>query len=289
MQLNHLPLLALFATTVSAHGYVQQILFGDSLVDTWNPYKDPQKNVNKITRKFLDNGPVTDGYFTTDAITCNYGAEDQPNNVPVNITAEVAAGDKLTLYWTDWESDHPGPSLEGIGSSIEFGLVKTICQIPISPMPEGIFSSCDGSCEAFSGSTGDVWVKIHQAGYDATLDPPWASKRLPTQNSTWSVTLPSSIAPGEYLLRHEILGLQRTNTNGSLAQFYPSCNQITITGSGTTQLPTGIALPGAYQPDDTTSIFLEYRDISADNPYTAPGGQVWGDDGWSDQQNMAGI
>ncbi|KAK9413051.1 putative Endo-beta-1,4-glucanase D [Seiridium unicorne] len=198
MQLNHLPLLALFATTVSAHGYVQQILFGDSLVDTWNPYKDPQKNVNKITRKFLDNGPVTDGYFTTDAITCNYGAEDQPNNVPVNITAEVAAGDKLTLYWTDWESDHPGP-------------------------------------------------------------------------------------------RHEILGLQRTNTNGSLAQFYPSCNQITITGSGTTQLPTGIALPGAYQPDDTTSIFLEYRDISADNPYTAPGGQVWGDDGWSDQQNMAGI
>ncbi|KAK9771510.1 putative Family 61 endoglucanase [Seiridium cardinale] len=270
MQLNHLPLLALFATTVSAHGYVQQILFGDSLVDTWNPYKDPQKSVNKITRKFLDNGPVTDGYFTTDAITCNYGAEDQPNNVPVNITAEVAAGDKLTLYWTDWESDHPGPR-----KSERLTFLSD--------------TSCDGSCETFSGSTGDVWVKIHQAGYDATLDPPWASKRLPTQNSTWSVTLPSSIAPGEYLLRHEILGLQRTNTNGSLAQFYPSCNQITITGSGTTQLPTGIALPGAYQPDDTTSIFLEYRDISADNPYTAPGGQVWGDDGWSDQQNMAGI
>lgn len=138
-------------------------------------------------------------------------------------------------------------------------------------------ASCGTSCETFSGSTGNVWVKIHQAGYDASLDPPWASKRLPTQNSTWSVTLPSEVAPGEYLLRfvargpppfwpriltspsHEILGLQRTNTNGSLAQFYPGCHQITVTGSGTTQLPTGIALPGAYQPDDTTSVRLDFR------------------------------
>lgn len=56
--------LGILTPSVAAHGYVQQILFGDSLVDTWNPYKDPQKNVVKITRKFLDNGPVTDGYFT---------------------------------------------------------------------------------------------------------------------------------------------------------------------------------------------------------------------------------
>lgn len=83
------------------------------------------------------------------------------------------------------------------------------------------------------------------------------------------------------LSSHEIVGLQRTNTNGSLAQFYPGCHQITVTGSGTTTLPEGIALPGAYQPDDKKSIFLEYRDISATKPYTPPGGPVWGDDGWS--------
>lgn len=51
---------------VAAHGFVQQIWLGNSLVDTWNPYKDPQKNpaVNKITRIFKDNGPVTDNLFT---------------------------------------------------------------------------------------------------------------------------------------------------------------------------------------------------------------------------------
>lgn len=34
-------------------------------VTAWSPYKDPQKNppVNKITRVFKDNGPVTDGLF----------------------------------------------------------------------------------------------------------------------------------------------------------------------------------------------------------------------------------
>lgn len=53
---------------------------------------------------------------------------------------------------------------------------------------------------------------------------------------------------------HEILGLQRTNTDGSLAQFYPNCHQITITGSGKAALPKGIALPGAYQPSDKKSV-----------------------------------
>ncbi|KAF1848148.1 lytic polysaccharide monooxygenase [Cucurbitaria berberidis CBS 394.84] len=242
---------------VSAHGYVQQIGFGTNLVDTWNPYKDPQKNppVNKITRIFKDNGPVTDGLFTTDAITCNIG-RDGKNNVPVSAAASVAAGSTVKFMWTDWQSDHPGPILTYL-------------------------ADCKGKCSSFSGSTGNVWVKIDQAGYDASKAVPWASKRLPTQNSTWTVNLPSSIKPGEYVLRHEILGLQRTNKNGSLAQFYPGCHQITVTGTGTTALPVGIALPGAYQPNDKKSIFLEYRDVSASNPYTPPGGPVWGDKGWS--------
>lgn len=54
-----------FSALVSAHGFVQQIWLGENLVDAWNPYKDPQKaGVDKITRKFKDNGPVTDGLFT---------------------------------------------------------------------------------------------------------------------------------------------------------------------------------------------------------------------------------
>lgn len=118
-------------------------------------------------------------------------------------------------------------------------------------------ANCGGPCSSFKGDEGNVWVKIDQAGYDPNkTEAPWASKRLPLQNSTWEVTLPSSVAPGEYILRHEILGLQRTNTNGALAQFYPACHQITVTGDGTVELPEGIALPGAYRADDTESVRL---------------------------------
>lgn len=80
-------------------------------------------------------------------------------------------------------------------------------------------ASCGGSCSKFSGSTGKVWVKIDQAGYDASESIPWASKRLPEQNSTWPVTLPSSIAPGEYLLRcvfdrHQLSNLSLLRKHG---------------------------------------------------------------------------
>ncbi|KAJ4358588.1 uncharacterized protein N0V89_003172 [Didymosphaeria variabile] len=178
MLLTSAFLLSFLYPCVSAHGYVQQLLLGPNLVEAWNPYKDPQKNppVNKVTRKFLDNGPVTDNAFLTDAITCNYGAKGAANNVPANVSVEVAAGSKVSFFWTEWTSDHPGPIMTYL-------------------------ANCAGDCTTFSGSTGNVWVKIHQAGYDSTLDPPWASKRLPTQNSTWSVTLPAKLAAGEYLLR----------------------------------------------------------------------------------------
>lgn len=63
------------------------------------------------------------------------------------------------------------------------------------------------------------------------------------------MTIPPSLAPGEYLLRHEILGLHVAGTEMG-AQFYPSCTQIRVTEGGSTQLPSGIALPGAYDPQD---------------------------------------
>ncbi|CCF36552.1 family 61 endoglucanase [Colletotrichum higginsianum] len=251
MKFTSVSVVSALAATASAHGYVQQILLGENLVSTWNPYKDASKKVNKITRKFRDNGPVTDGLFTTDAITCNIASDK--NNVPSTETASVPAGSNVKFMWTEWKSDHPGPIMTYL-------------------------ADCGGKCSEFDGSKGNVWVKIDQSGYDANEAIPWASKRLPEQNSTYTIKLPATIAPGEYILRHEILGLQRTNKDGNLAQFYPGCHQITVTGGGATKLPEGIALPGAYKADDTESIFLDYRKVTS---YTPPGGPVWGDDGWA--------
>lgn len=48
----------------AGHGFVQQLKVGNEYIPTWNPYKDPQKKIERITRKFDDNGPVTDGGYT---------------------------------------------------------------------------------------------------------------------------------------------------------------------------------------------------------------------------------
>lgn len=97
-------------------------------------------------------------------------------------------------------------------------------------------ANCGGDCTKFDGSTGNAWFKIDEAGL---ADGKWASDKLIAgalamlgprlrcpdlacafiDGSKWTVTIPSSIASGQYLLRHEILALHSASTlNGG--QFY---------------------------------------------------------------------
>ena len=81
-------------------------------------------------------------------------------------------------------------------------------------------AKCPGSCANFKGDSGNVWVKIDQIAYDTSKVTPWGSDLLAKQGATWTVTIPPTIIPGEYLLRHEILGLHVAGTRMG-AQFYP--------------------------------------------------------------------
>lgn len=125
-------------------------------------------------------------------------------------------------------------------------------------------AKCTSECKSFKGDSGNVWVKIDQMAYDTSKTPPWGSDMLAKQGAAWTVTVPPNLAPGQYVLRHEILGLHVAGTRNG-AQFYPSCAHLTVSGSGTQQLPSGVALPGAYNPDDTkgvSTILLSYGHLS---------------------------
>lgn len=61
-------------------------------------------------------------------------------------------------------------------------------------------------------------------------------------------TLPSCIAAGQYLLRAEIIALHSAGSQGG-AQFYMSCAQINVSGSGT-KTGTALSFPGAYSATD---------------------------------------
>lgn len=87
-----------------------------------------------------------------------------------------------------------------------------------------------------SNGDGDVWVKLAEDGYTGTT---WAVDTLIANKGKHSFTLPSVLAPGDYLLRGEIIALHESDTAYNVnsargAQFYMECVQVTVTGSGTT-------------------------------------------------------
>ena len=69
--------------------------------------------------------------------------------------------------------------------------------------------------------------------------------------NVFSANLPKNLASGEYLVRHEIIALHLATQKGG-AEFYPSCQQIKVGGSGT-GVPSQdelLSFPGAYSDDD---------------------------------------
>ena len=93
------------------------------------------------------------------------------------------------------------------------------------------------------------FFKIDEATYDPKTKE-WGTDWLIANKNTSTVTLPSDIKSGMYIVRHEIIALHyafRDNiqTKISGAQFYPQCINVKVTGSGTAT-PAGVKFPGAY-------------------------------------------
>jgi cellulase len=127
-----------------------------------------------------------------------------------------------------------------------------------------------------SNGAGNVWVKLAEEGYDASTKL-WAVDNLITNKGKHSFTLPSVLADGDYLIRGEIIALHEADAAYSAnsargAQFYMECVQITVTGGGSTTLPTGVAIPGAYAYTDPGVTFNLYGSFTS---YTIPGPAVW--------------
>ena len=116
-----------------------------------------------------------------------------------------------------------------------------------------------------------VWFKVHHAGRVGTTNV-WASSPLEVDATrTYNYTIPSCIAAGSYIVRHEVLGLHAA-WELNKAQFYPSCHQIKVTGTGTSTGPSAkVAFPGAYKNTDPGIKYDMYQATT----YTIPGPAVF--------------
>ncbi|KAK3984588.1 glycosyl hydrolase family 61-domain-containing protein [Cladorrhinum sp. PSN332] len=239
-------LLAAFAgaASVAAHGHVKNIVINGASFQGYDinvfPYTQNPPKVAAWTASNTDNGFVGPENFANPDIICH------KNSKNAGAHAVVAAGDKIFVQWDTWPESHHGPVIDYLAR----------CE--------------SGSCETVD-KTSLEFFKIAEAGLiDGSQAPgKWASDQLIDNNNSWMIQIPSNIAPGNYVLRHEIIAL---HSGGDLngAQNYPQCFNIQVTGSGTAK-PAGVKGTALYTPTDEGIRFNIYRSLSS---YPIPGPQL---------------
>ncbi|TDL15573.1 glycoside hydrolase family 61 protein [Rickenella mellea] len=196
-------------------------------------------------------GPITD--VTSNDIICNGGPNPLLYNSSVIISA--AAGASITTEWHH--------TLAGLDPSDPADPVDPGHKGPVITYLAKIPSATQASV------TGLKWFKIQQDGLDSSGK--WGVDRMVANKGKVTFTLPSCIAAGQYLLRHEIIALHAASTYPG-AQFYMECAQLQITGGGT-KAPATVSFPGAYHGTDPGITFNLYWPVPTS--YTIPGPAVF--------------
>lgn len=205
------------------------------------PTPDFTRDPPSIVRRVGSDGPVLD--ILHNDITCNFNAAPIADN-GVSRTGEVAAGTTIEFHWPGWP--HSGPIMT-------------------------YMAKCEPDCGSFTGWGTKSWFKIDEKGYNASWGG-WATQYLYDQKNVWVSTVPACLAPGEYLIRHEIIALSDCKTVGK-CQFYPSCAQLKVTGTGTVTPPNLVSFPGAYGQKDPGIFWDTNKQLPAD--YVVPGPAVF--------------
>lgn len=231
---------ALAATRANAHGHVTGIVadgvyYGGFSLD----YYYEKQNTGTFTESVgwwaqdLDNGFISPSAYNTSDIICHLDGQ------PANKTATVSAGGSIEFQWTSWG---------------HIGTVLTYAAL------------CDGQCTDPSLDKSTLeWVKVDEAGFDVASQT-WATDDLIANNNSWTMTVPSDLATGNYVFRHEIIALHGAESEDG-AQNYPQCVNIAVTGGGSASPETTLATE-FYTPTDPGIYFNPYATLEN---YTIPG------------------
>ncbi|KAJ5798312.1 endoglucanase-4 precursor [Penicillium pulvis] len=210
------------AALVAGHGYVSSIVvdgttYGGYLVDTYYYESDPPELIAWSTNA-TDDGYVAPTAYDTSNIVCHKGS------APGALSAPIAPGGSVTLTWNTWPDDHHGPVITYL-------------------------ANCNGSCTDVD-KVDLAFFKIDAGGLinDTVIPGTWATDELIADSYSRTLTIPTDIAAGEYVLRHEIIALHGAEDLDG-AQNYPQCINLNVTGSGTAT-PSGILGEDLYKDTD---------------------------------------
>jgi hypothetical protein len=120
------------------------------------------------------------------------------------------------------------------------------------PIKDMLAPCGDAGCEAVDKESLEFFT-IAAAGMinddDVSEGGHWPTDILRDQGNGWLVVVPESVAPGFYVLRHEIIALHNAPDEDGGAQNYPFCFNLEVTGSGT-ETPKGAKPTTFYKTSD---------------------------------------
>lgn len=195
--LSFLGAITALAATATAHGTVTGVNINNNFVQGFLlDYYYTKKYNGQIPPHIgwyaenLDNGFVAPSDYGNPDIICHKNASPDLSS---DTMAKVEAGGIVTFDWTKWPESHVGPLLTYVASYT--GNISAVKKEELK------------------------WVKIDAHGYE---NGQWAAIKMIGQNNTWPVTVPTNLAAGKYVFRHEIIALHSAGqANG--AQNYPQC------------------------------------------------------------------
>ncbi|GJE85147.1 glycoside hydrolase family 61 protein [Phanerochaete sordida] len=197
---------------------------------------------NFCVRLPQSNSPVTS--VTSTDIACNANAS------PAAGLCSINPGDQVTVEMHQQPNDRSCAN-EAIGGD-HWG-------------PINIYMAKVTDATSAVGSDAS-WFKVDEMGLPSSSPDYWATEVLNDNCGHFTFTVPSNIAPGNYLIRAEVIALHVASSVGG-AQFYMSCYQVNVGGSGTAAPPT-VKFPGAYSASDPGILINIYTQL---NTYNIPG------------------
>lgn len=170
------------------------------------------------------NGPIED--VTSNSIACN----GNPN--PTTSTSKVItvqAGSTVTALWRYMLSTTGTSPNDVMDSSHKGPTIAYLKKVDNAATDSGV---------------GGGWFKIQQDGLGS--DGVWGTERVINGQGRHAIRIPECIAPGQYLLRAEMIALHGAG-NYPGAQFYQECAQLNIVGGSGAKTPSTVSFPGAYK------------------------------------------
>ncbi|KAJ3036669.1 hypothetical protein HDV00_002493 [Rhizophlyctis rosea] len=208
-------------------------------------------------RPVRDNNPFLQADWSSSKVNCNYVSG------PAAGVCTAMPGDQMTLVIH------------------EHGMSEDYAVHGAHHGPIQIYLAKVSDATTVSGDSALKWFKIYSRGLihggvdrggaeagDVAGAQYWATNEANSNKGLVPFTLPSDLAPGDYLLRGELIALHNAGSTGG-AQPYFGCAQLRVGGNGNGN-PATVSL--SYNPTDPGILINIHQTL---NSYTPPGPAVY--------------